>query len=189
MYRFNGVECKWLPDINPCKNLSAESYKNYEEELYRTFRKIFFEDKLKFNNLPIRVDTNPRYLEYETAFIHLTCKTESKTPKDLNDREPDLRRAERLHWIKYVIENYPCLEKCEKCDGVLLYKEYFKGNERRERTKLFFPNAQYIVILEKRKNYYKLISAFYIDRGFEDRNIKKYYNKYYEYKRQGTPLI
>lgn len=35
-------------------------------------------------------------------------------------------------------------------------------------------------ILEKRKGYYELITAFYLERGFNDKNINKYYNKYNE---------
>lgn len=181
------TDCKWLPNINPCINFSE--YAQYEKECYAVFRKMFFEDGVTYNGLPIRVKTSPKYLEYETAFVHLTCKTESANPTDVNDREPDFRRMERLHWIKAIIEKYPCLEECVDCEGILLYEEYHKGNENKIRTKMFFPKEQYIIILEKRKTYYQLITAFYIERGFEDKNINKYYDKYYEYKRQGTPLI
>ena len=184
MEQFN---CKWLSPINPCKEL--KDYKEYEANLYKIFRKMFFDDKVFFKGLQVKVETNPKYLEYEHAFIHLTCKTESPNPKDVNDREPDFRRCERLHWIKSIIEKYPCLENCVNCEGLLLYEEYVNGNENRIRTKIFFPKEQYIIILEKRKNYYELITAFFIDRGFNDRNINKYYKKYNEYKRQGTPLI
>lgn len=181
------IKCKWLPETNECKD--SNQYPEYEKELYKTFRKMFFEDKVTFEGLPVKVKISPRYLEYETSFIHLICKTESPNPKDVNDREPDFRRAERMHWIKSIIEKYPCLEDCIGCEGILLYKEYYKGNENRLRIKLFFPKEQYIIILEYRKSYYELITAFYIDRGYEDRNINKYYKKYEEYKRQGTPLI
>ena len=184
MLQFN---CKWLPPINPC--IDFNNYKEYEKNLYRVFRKMFFEDKITFKGLQVRVKTNPRYLEYEHAFIHLTCKTESQDPKDLNDREPDFKRCERLHWIKLIIEKYPCLEDCINCEGLLLYEEYVNGNENRVRTKIFFPKEQYIIILEKRKEYYELVTAFFIDRGFNDKNINKYYKKYNEYIRQGTPLI
>lgn len=184
MYQFN---CKWLPELNPCNNLAE--YDKYEVELYKIFRKMFFEDKIYFNGIPVRVKISPKYFEYETAFIHLTCKTESPNPKDLNDREPDLRRAERLHWIKVIIEKYPCLERCIECEGLLKYEECYNGNENRVRTKIFFPLQQYIIIMEKRKEYYELITAFFIERGLDDRNINKYYNKYKEYIRQGTPLI
>lgn len=184
MYRAN---CKWLPPINICHDLN--NYKEYEVELYKIFRKMFFEDKVTFKGLQVKVKISPKYLKYENAFIHLTCKTMSPNPKDLNDRDPDFRRAERLHWIKLIIEKYPCLEQCVDCEGLLLYEESFKGNENKIRTKIFFPKEQYIIILEKRKDYYELITAFYIDRGFNDRNINKYYKKYNEYKRQGTPLI
>lgn len=179
--------CKWLPDINPCKDFGK--YPEYEKELYKIFRKMFFEDGITFRGLPIKVKISPKYLEYETSFIHLTCKTETANPADLNDREPDFRRAERLHWIKIIIEKYPCLEKCVECEGLLMYEERFNGNENRVRTKIFFPKEQYIIVLEKRKGYYELITAFYIERGFNDKNINKYYNKYNEYQRQGTPLI
>lgn len=181
------IKCKWLPEINKCNNFNE--YAAYEKNLYKIFRKMFFEDKVTFEGIPVKVKISPKYLDYETSFIHLICKTESPDPKDVNDREPDFRRAERLHWIKTIIEKYPCLEKCADCEGILLYKEFYNGNENRLRVKLFFPKEQYIIVLERRKDYYALITAFYIERGYQDKNINKYYNKYNEYKRQGTPLI
>lgn len=180
-------KCKWLPEINPCEDLS--NYCEYEKELYKTFKKMFFEDKIEFNGLPIRVKKSPKWGEYESAFIHLTCETNSPKPSDVNDRDPDFRRAERLHWIKPVIENYPCRYNCDNCEGILMYEECYKGNVNIVRTKLFFPKFNYIVILEKRSAYYELITAFYINPGFQNKNINKHYEKYNEYIRQGTPLI
>ena len=83
----------------------------YEDKLYELFVETFINNHPTFNNKPVHVKKYPLDGNREHAFTHLTCKTESDNPKNVNDRLPDLRRAERITWIKSVIENYPCLEK------------------------------------------------------------------------------
>lgn len=176
-------KCKWLSEINTCSDLS--NWKAYQDELYGIYRKMFIENVMFFDGKPIKVKVYPMFEKYETSFIHLICKQENINSIDPNDREPDLRRAERLHWIKEIIEKYPCLEKCIECEGLLLYKEYYKN---RVRVKIFFPKERYIIILEDRCNYYLLITAFYIEETYEDKVIQKIYKRYNEYKKQGAPI-
>jgi len=176
--------CKLLPKINQCKSLTE--WKVYEKNLYEIFKNMFISKVLIFEDKPIRIKQYPKYNEYETAFIHLICRKEVDKSVGPNDREPDLRRAERLHWIKCIIDNYPCVEECIDCEGILLYKEYYNGNVNRLRVKLFLPIERYIIVLEDHKTYYLMITAFYID---NDRQLKKYYEKYLEYKKQETPII
>lgn len=178
-------KCKWLPDIIKCNNLSGDGWLKYQEERYAVFRNMFIDNTLRFEDKEIKVKYAPKYGKYETSFIHLICKQEKEIITNPNDREPDLRRAERLHWIKAIIEKYPCLEQCINCERLLLYKEYYHN---RIRTKIFFPKERYLIVLEDRKNYYLLITAFYIEESYEDKTFQKIYKKYKEYQIQGTPI-
>ena len=178
------INCKLLPPLNECTDLAE--WKNYEENLYQIFQNTFLINTLSFQNKMIRIKEYPKYNNYETAFIHLICKQESIKTTNPNDREPDLRRAERLHWIKFIITSYPCLENCINCHGILLYKEYYNGNTNRLRIKLFLPIERYLIVLEERKNYLLLITAFYID---NEKSLNKCYSRYLEYKKQGTPIV
>ena len=103
--------CKWLPDIIECSNLSE--WKIYEDKLYELFVNTFIKNHPTFNNKPVHIKKYPLDGNREHAFTHLTCKTESDNPKDVNDRLPDLRRAERITWIKPVIENSVVTNKKE----------------------------------------------------------------------------
>lgn len=174
-------KCKWLSDIIKFPDLSK--WKIYEDELYELFVDTFITNHPTFNNKPVHIKKYPLDGNREHAFTHLTCKTESNAPRDVNDRLPDLRRAERLNWIKPVIENYPCLEECINCNKIKYWEELYKNKIR---INLFFEDFRYFVVLEDRGNYYLLITAYYIH---YDEVLEKKRNKYIQYCKQKKPLI
>lgn len=174
-------KCKWLPNIIDFPDLNK--WKEYENDLYKLFVENFIQSHPIFNNKPVHIKRFPLDGNREHAFTHLTCKTESDNPKDVNDRSPDFRRAERLNWIKPVIEHYPCLEDCIDCNKIKYWEELFKNKVR---INLFFEDFRYIIVLEDRGNYYLLITAYYIH---YDGVIQKKKMKYLQYEKQKKPLI
>ena len=165
-------KCKWLPDIIECSNLSE--WKMYEDKLYELFVETFINNHPTFNNKPVHVKKYPLDGNKEHAFTHL---------KDVNDRLPDLRRAERITWIKPVIENYPCLEECLNCNKIKYWEEIYRNKLR---INLFFEDFRYFVVLEDRGNYYLIITAYYIH---YDDVLEKKRKKYIQYCKQKKPLI
>lgn len=102
-----------------------------------------------------------------------------------NDRQPDFRRSERLTWVKYIINNFAC-SSIRNCNQLLYWEELFGGYIR---PHLMMYDDEYgsafLVVLEKRTNYYLIITSFYLEKSWE---IKKRENKYNAYKKQKTPL-
>ena len=101
----------------------------------------------------------------ENLFNHLTRK---ETDKETHHREFDMSRSQRLHWIRYHVEQ-------QKADRML----YFSVDEPRgKRTYIYDIDEFYVIVLEPRrdcKSYY-LLTAYRLEGkdSARDKIIKKY---------------
>lgn len=101
----------------------------------------------------------------ETLFNHLTRK---ETDKEVHHREFDMKRSQRLHWIRHHVEQ-------RKEDRML----YFSVCEPRgKRTYIYDMDEYYVVVLEPRRDNssYYLLTAYHLegkDRA-RDKIMKKY---------------
>ncbi len=172
--------CLWLPKIITLEEFNG-NWAAYNDAIYKIFINDFIKNKLYFRNKKVEIRINPKENNYEHAFIHLTSK-EVNQPVDVNDRIADLRRCERIAWNRKIIENYECKNSCPNCRKILYYEEYYKNNIR---INLLFADVNFKVILEKRKNYYLLITGYYI---YYKHKMKKELKKVTTYLQQKTPL-
>lgn len=161
----------WVPKLE-----RFEDYNNdwtvYETELYNIFKHDFIDSSPTYKKVKVNVKHYPKYFGKEEAFFHITCKNYM----DLHERAPDLRRCERIRWVRAFIENYDCdSTKCEECEGVKIWSEPYKGKNR---IHLLLEEERYIVVLEKRDSYYLLITAFYLDYEHSLRKRLKHYEQY-----------
>lgn len=111
-----------------------------------------------------RINPTPGQQEpMERLFTHLT--TEVVNP-ETKHREFELRRSERLHWIKYHIEE-------KKNQGMLVFSIKELGQIR---TYILDQNENYVIVLEAFRNQseYYLLTAYFLD----GRNPDKMNNKY-----------
>ena len=177
MKEFN---CKWLPNIIELTDYNG-NWDEYYSALYDIFLNDFITTKPKFKNKIVQTRKEPRFNQYEHGFIHLTTVS-NPDPKDMNDRLPDIRRCERISWNRKLIENHLCNEKVCVCKKIYYYEQKWKNTYR---IHLVFPNARYKVILEKRPNYYLLITGYYMEYDYK---IKKEIKKTEEFKEQKTPI-
>jgi len=84
-----------LPDLL----LFDGDWNRYVELVYQRFRQDLVESDLFFQGLPVRLRKRPLSEGKEEAFWHLV----SEGPAEA-DRVPDLRRCERIGWIRWLIE-------------------------------------------------------------------------------------
>lgn len=136
------------------------------ESLYAIFKRDIidnenfnFRDKKLF---PVKANEP----EMETLFTHLTgVIVDKKTRK----REFEMKRCERLHWIKFLIEE-------RKVDNVLVFSVEDGDGIR---TYIFDVDESYVIVLAPKKpseenaEYY-LLTAYKL----EGRNVEKINNKY-----------
>lgn len=171
-----------LPDMNSCDDFSR--WNEYLKELYvEVFKRDFLDSFPIFQSMEVHIRKEPMDGEFEHGFIHMTHEDHYHKSNDRNDRVPDIRRAERLPWARRVIENYEC--SVENDCGRILYWEEFKSNSQRVRVNLLFKEEKYLVVLEKTKREFLLITGFYLDKEWE---LEKRIKKYKKYKQQKTPL-
>lgn len=124
----------------------------------------------------------PRDGTWEHGFTHMTHVDLLHTSSDPNDRIPDLRRSERLNWVRPIIEHYVCSTE-KQCGKIMYWEEMFRG---RVRCNLLFWDERFHVVLERARTVYFIITSFYVDKDWElDRRRKKYEL----YKKQKTPLV
>jgi len=162
----NCVACTDLKTLD----LFHGDYERYDNFLYyKIYLQQLTKPALLFNNKQVKFKKFPIECEKEQAYFHLTTKAASKDVP-LSNREPDLRRCERLHWIRPIIETNhmkSCTQPCFLC-----FEEEINGKNR---INLFNKEERYLIVLEDRTDYFLLITAFYIDTDYYLKSIMKRY--------------
>ena len=135
----------------------------YFKAVYNIFESDFMKSQPNYCGLKV---TAPRYPEVDgvsRTFYHITHEGE-----DEKNRTPNFRRMERIRFPKYLIMNCPH-------DEILIWEKEIRGDLR---THLLNKEEKYLVVLNKRKDYLMLWTAFYID---QDHTIRKKIKEYEAY--------
>lgn len=149
------INCRWLTPIIELSDFGGDWFK-YDSFLYTLFSRDFIKNDLYFRGKVVRIRKHPKEGDKEQAYFHVTS-TNTSNAKDMNDREPDLRRCERIEWIRLLIENHRCADGC--CSLPKIWSDNNNGNTR---WTILFEEVRFLVILEERPQYYLLITSFYI---------------------------
>lgn len=150
---------RWLPETLDLSTWTEQTY----DMLYEIFKKDFILSRPVYNGqsvwyFPQREDGK------ELIFWHLTSRKEEYAG---GERVPDLRRSERLPWVKPTIDN-----SREPESWVWDYKE----GDGSIKTYVWLRNFSYVVIMKKYNNdSRRIITSYYLDYSHEERKmIKKY---------------
>ena len=163
--------CQVLPPIVTLEHFNGD-YTKYDNYLYNEiFLKDLFTLKVTFRGKFVELKTHPLFNDREDRYFHLTCKNFDKNSKN---RQPDLRRSERLCWLKPSLETDHA-KKCEQ-DCFLIYERIYHNKNR---IFLLNPKDRYFIVLEERPSYYLLITAYYID---FDKTLERKIEEYNKYK-------
>lgn len=151
-----------LDDLIP--NLGIDPTEQHLDELFSNFKRDFIERDLIIDGCKVVVDLRPSKEVGLENYPHTFGKIITRGPK--GKRSFDRKRANKIHWIRPILENknsedVTCFQFLE-ADGAI--REYF-----------WFKEGCFIVIMEKIKPDYIIVSCFHID---DDRN-QKYYNSRY----------
>lgn len=163
--------CDLLPDLIECDDFSK--YNEYRDRIYQVFLDTFINSSVVYDNCLVTVNRSPDNDGYPKGFDHITGRDYAKN----KTRFPDFRRSERIGWIKPMIEESTDIcPKCSECDGIKIWTRPYKNKTR---TIFLSEEESYVVILEKKKHLYMLITAFYID---DDNEMNDFINSYEQYK-------
>ena len=88
------------------------------------------------------------------------------------DRTPDLRRCERIGWLRAIIDN-------ADDDRVKVWENERTGTKGRERSVLLWLEEEdFLVVLGKRAGYYLLVTAYQTNRDHTRRKLRREYEAY-----------
>lgn len=134
------------------------SWSKYIEAVYTAFRRDFIDSQPKFRGGWVRCRRDPLFDQKEAGFWH--CVQEGA---DEDQRTPDIRRCERVGWIRKLIE----------MDGNTEIDSWQTGKRGDLRQYLWMDEA-YLVVLGSRGNgRWQLITAFCTDRQHTVKKLQK----------------
>ncbi len=137
----------WLATLILLSDYSGD-YAQYNEAAYAIFCRDFIQSQPKFQDGWVRCRREPVMDGKEAGYWHCTSSGEDET-----SRTPDLRRLERIGWIRNIIENSQ-------------YVDYWINDNRGEQRHLLWLNEEYLVVLALRQRkrdgtrYFLLITAY-----------------------------
>lgn len=142
-----------LPEMLPFNG----EWKTYEDELYAIFISEIAQGELAFRGDRVACRRLPETAGRWSAFWHLV----QAGPIE-DDRLPDLRRCERLRWVRYVIETWNTNPDIE----------WWENTRKSEINVLLWLREEYLVILAKRDGYWLLKSAYETTQQNRIRSLK-----------------
>ena len=148
----------WLPELIGFQG----DWKRYEDKIYARFYSDFIASTVWFRGLPVKVSRN-LIRGKERSFWHLIQEGRIE-----EERTPDIRRCERIAWIKAIIEH--ASDQCIKC----------WNNRRGNKTRLLLwhDGAEYLVVLEQRPNAWHLITAYCVTRQHRKKKLQREYEAF-----------
>ncbi len=160
----------WLPCLEEFNDYG--DWGRYEAVLYEIFKNDFIATKPCFENKPVNIRKHPMEGNKEQAFFHVTSQDYFKDC----ERVPDMRRCERIRWIRSFIEKYKCdPTKCIECQGVKVWEEEKQPKWNGNRVHLLLEEERFMVVLERRGTFFLLVTAFYLER---DHTLRKKIQQY-----------
>ena len=146
----------WLPDLIRLSDYNGD-WSQYIEAVYAIFRRDFIDSQPQLRGKRVGCRHHPIDDGKEFSFWH--CVSEGNVEED---RTPDLRRCERIPWMRPIIEN--------ETDGTVAS---WQINKRRDRRQYLWFNEEYLIVLGVRRNHYILITAFPTDREHTRRRLRR----------------
>lgn len=134
-------------------------------------RNIEENENFKFRTKQIRPTKKEGESPMQTLYRHLTTRNDKdEKGKKLETRSFEMARSERLHWIKYHIEEL----KKNNID-VFSYEDRVDGKDV-IRTYIYDTEQDYVIILEPQRSGldYYLLTAYYLNEpGGKNQIVKK----------------
>lgn len=166
----------WLPDMAVVDPWTTGTY----DILYHIFCRDIRDGRLQYIGHPVSIFKDVEDGK-EKIFWHLTTRETKKEQIPRRKRKyypeirteveterlPDLRRCERLPWVKPLVEH-------PSAPGVLAW-DYEEGDGT-IKTYVWINNDDFVVIMKKFPNESRrLITSFYVDKPYKREDFQKKY--------------
>lgn len=123
---------------------------HYENLIYQAFIDSFVKPNIYFQGYRVSAQHRPETRGKGFSFWHTISEAPDRKNRNEEERTPDLRRCERIRWIRWVIDN-------AENEGFIWWE-----NQRRGKTHVVIWTERYdfAVVLAKRSDYYVLKTAY-----------------------------
>lgn len=152
----------WLPALEELKAYGGD-FARYLEAIYQIFCTDFVESKPVFAGKRLGLKRHPVIQGKEATFWHMISEG-----NDEAERLPDLRRCERIRWPRPIIEN--------AADATL--KVWREPNGSGHRILIWFAEAEYLVVLDERKDYILPWTAYPVEREHQQRKLERRWERH-----------
>jgi len=146
-------------------NLGIDPSAEHLEELYQLFKVDFIDTDFYLDGYKVKIDIanskDDGFGNYPHTFVKII------TRGDKGKRCFDKKRANKIHWIKPILEN-------KDTEDIICFQ--FLESDGKIRDYFWFKEGNFLVIMEKITPDYIIISCFHID----DAKNQKYYEGKYE---------
>lgn len=153
---------EWLPPLSPLEDYGGD-WESYVEALYAFFKKDFVENTVLYKGNKIVLKRHPVVKGKEATFWHLISEGNIE-----ETRSPNLRRCERIRWVKALIDH------CEEL-GIKVWENERKNEKR---VCIWYEEVDYLVVLAKRKGYTVLWTAYLVTKKHTKEKMRKEYEAY-----------
>ena len=151
-----------LPELVLLENFGGD-FNKFLNAVYGFFKKDFIKTKPVFRETRLGLKKYPISGGKEATFWHITSEGDDEI-----NRNPDLRRMERIKWPAPLINNseHSCLKVWENVRG------------NKSNILIFHEEEQYLVILRKAKDYLLLWTAYLVEHEARKNKLLKEYEEY-----------
>lgn len=153
---------EWLNPITELSSFNGE-FSHYIDHLFRFFERDFIVTRPRYENKSITFDNRQSDGKPE-GFWHITSSENPLSGK----RNPELRRCERVEWVRAIIEN-------SNEPQILVWK---KPHKKEIRVCLFLRDFDFLVVLRELQYTFCLVTAIYIDYPNRKRKLLEEYEQY-----------
>lgn len=122
----------------------------YEDQVYAAFLVSFVRKGIAFRGLQVKAQFRPETRGKGFSFWHVISAGRDNRNED--DRQPDLRRCERIRWIGWAIE--------QAANGVAGFSWWENQRGSETRVVIWAEAWDFAVVLAKRRDYFLLKTAY-----------------------------
>ena len=142
-------------------------YSEYEDAVYQEYLKSFSNKNFTFNGKKIVEKKHPMIAGKSGTFWHIISSGDDEASK-----LPDFNRYETVGWAGFILEY--CLDNCTS-KLVWEVKKHTKT-----RVHIYCPEIEYVVVLDKREDFYIFWTAFPVKYQHTKQRFMKEYKEYLE---------
>ena len=152
----------WLPPLVRLSDYGGD-WDRYLDALYKHFESDFVKNRPQFRGRRLGLKRHPLLEGREATFWHIISEG-----RDEASRTPDLRRCERIRWIRAVIEH-------ADDPAVKVWENTRQGEFR---VCLWLEEQEYLAVLADRKEYLLPWTAYMVTRSHRKGKLQSEFEKW-----------